>query len=173
VRLTAIYSSPLERCRETVEPLAAALRLPVVERSALIEMDAGGWTGRSLPQLRRSRHWPTVQREPSAFSFPGGGEGFVEARDRVVAEVERIARRHRRGRVAIATHGDLVRILIAHYAGAPLDAFQRIGIDAASVSVVATDGVGHSMVLLVNDIGGLDRFVPVSPKRRSSQKLRG
>lgn len=173
LRLTAIYSSPLERCRETVEPLAAALRVPVVERSALLEMDAGGWTGRSLRQLQRSRHWPTVQREPSAFSFPGGGEGFVEARDRVVTEAERIARRHRRGRVAIATHGDLVRILLAHYAGSPLDAFQRIGIDTASVSVVASDGGGHAQVLLMNDTGGLERFAPPSPRRRSSQKLRG
>ena len=31
VRPTAIYSSPLERCVQTVEPLAAACRLPVVE----------------------------------------------------------------------------------------------------------------------------------------------
>jgi probable phosphoglycerate mutase len=173
LRLTAVYSSPLERCRETVEPLAAALRLPVVERAGLIEMDAGGWTGRSLPQLRRSRHWTTVQRTPSAFRFPGGGEGFTEARDRVVAEAERIARRHRRGRVAVATHGDLVRILVAHYAGSPLDAFQHIGVDTASVSVVASDGAGRAQVLLVNDTGGLERFGPAPAKRRSSRKLRG
>src|SRR4029450_325495 len=36
VRLTAIYSSPLERCLETVAPLAARVRLPVVPRDALI-----------------------------------------------------------------------------------------------------------------------------------------
>jgi probable phosphoglycerate mutase len=173
VRLTAVYSSPLERCRETVTPLAAALRLPVHERAELIEMDAGDWTGRSLAQLRRSRHWRTVQATPSSFRFPGGGEGFEEARDRVVTEVERIARRHRRGRVAVATHGDLVRILVGHYTGSPLDAFQRIGIDTASVSVVATDGEGHAQVLLVNDTGGLERFGPGPAKRRSSRKLRG
>lgn len=173
LRVTAIYSSPLERCRQTVEPLAETTHLPVTLRDALIEMDAGDWTGRSLPQLRRSKHWSTVQQEPSAFRFPGDGESFVEAHARVVTEAERIARRHRRGRVVLVTHGDLVRILLAHYAGVPLDGFQRFGADTASVSVVATDGGGRAQVMLMNDTGDLDRFVPHATRSRSTRKLRG
>ena len=156
VKLTAIYSSPLERCVQTVEPLAAAQRLSVLPTPELIEMDAGSWTGRTLPQLRRTKLWKTVQESPSTFRFPDG-EAFVDAQRRAVAEVERIARRHRRGRVAVATHGDIVRIVLAHFAGTPLDEFQRIVIDAASVSVIAVDG-HRTRVLLVNDTGGLDRF---------------
>lgn len=90
------------------------------------------------------------------FRFPDG-EAFVDAQRRAVAEVERIARRHRRGRVAVATHGDIVRIVLAHLVGTPLDEFQRIVIDAASVSVIAVDG-HRTRMLLVNDTGGLDRF---------------
>jgi probable phosphomutase (TIGR03848 family) len=157
VRLTAIYSSPLERCVETVEPLAAAQRLSVVVRKELIEMHAGSWTGRSLAQLRRTKLWRTVQGGPSEFRFPDGGEGFLEAQARVVAEIERIAKRHRRGRVAIATHGDIARMAVAAFAGAPLDEFQRIVIDTASVSVITLDG-GTARVILVNDTGGLQRF---------------
>ncbi len=119
-------------------------------------MDAGSWTGRTLPQLRRTKLWRTVQESPSTFRFPDG-EAFVDAQRRAVAEVERIARRHRRGRVAVATHGDIVRIVLAHFAGTPLDEFQRIVIDAASVSVIAVDG-HRTRMLLVNDTGGLDRF---------------
>lgn len=182
VRLTAIYASPLERCAGTVAPLAAAQRLTVVERDELIEMDAGSWTGKRLSSLRRQRAWATVQRNPSEFRFPGG-ESFPEAQERTVAEVERVARRHRRGRVAIATHGDIVRILLAHFSGTPLDAFQRLVIDTASVSVVAIDG-GHARILLTNDTGGLDRFghAPVppweakpepTPRDRSRRKLAG
>ena len=156
VKLTAIYSSPLERCVQTVEPLAAAQRLSVLPTPDLIEMDAGSWTGRTLPQLRRTKLWKTVQESPSTFRFPDG-EAFVDAQRRAVAEVERIARRHRRGRVAVATHGDIVRIVLAHVAGTPLDEFQRIVIDAASVSVIAVDG-HRTRMLLVNDTGGLDRF---------------
>jgi probable phosphomutase (TIGR03848 family) len=157
VRLTAIYSSPLERCVQTVEPLAAQQRLDVVTREDLIEMDAGSWTGKSLARLRRTKRWHDVISAPASFRFPDGGEGFVEAQARAVAEIQRIARRHRRGRVAIATHGDIVRILLAHFEGAPLDAFQRIVVDTGSISVVALDG-GSPRVLLVNDTGGLERF---------------
>ena len=159
VRLTAIYSSPLERCLETVGPLGDAQRLVVVPRDALIEMDAGDWTGRSLGSLRRTRLWREVQDRPSTFRFPGG-EGFADAQARVVREVTRLARRHRRGRVAVATHGDIVRMLVAHFSGVRLDTFQRTVIDAASVSVVQLGG-GAPHVLLVNDTGdGLERFGP-------------
>lgn len=178
VRPTAIYSSPLERCVETVAPLAARCRLPIVTREELIEMDAGDWTGRPLGRLRRTRAWREVQRSPSTFAFPGGGEGFAAARDRAVAEVERIARRHRRGRVAIATHGDIARIVLAHFQGIDLDRFQHVVVDTGSVSVVHLDG-GVPHVLLLNDTGGLERFAadPAPPweaaRRATPTDVRG
>jgi broad specificity phosphatase PhoE len=159
VRLTAAYSSPLERCMETVQPLAAGQRLGIVPSEALVEMDCGEWTGRTLASLRRTKLWREVQRSPSTFRFPGG-ESFAEAQIRAVEEVERIARRHRRGRVAVATHGDIVRIVLAHATGAPLDEFQRTVVDTASVSVMQF-GKDRPHVLLVNDTGrGLERFAP-------------
>jgi len=161
VRLTAIYSSPLERCVQSVAPLARAQRLEVVRRPGLIEMDAGSWTGKPISRLRRTQRWKEVQTSPSTFRFPGGGESFAEARVRVVAEVEAIAKRHRRGRVLVATHGDIVRILLSHFEGAPLDAFQRTVVETASVSVLTIDG-GAARIHLVNDTGGLGRFAPTS-----------
>jgi probable phosphoglycerate mutase len=157
VRLTAIYSSPLERCVETVEPLAREQGLPISLDERLIEMDAGRWTNRRLSSVRRLAAWREVQHAPGTFRFPGG-ESFPEAFERVTAAVESIARRHRRGRVAIATHGDIVRLLVCHFAGTPLERFQRTVIDTASVSVILT-GRDMPRVLLVNDVGGgLERF---------------
>jgi len=167
VRLAAIYSSPLERCVQTVEPLATSKRLEVRSDAALIEMDAGRWTGRTLASLRRSRDWATVQRAPSQFRFPGG-ESFTQAHERIVGAAQRIAARHR-GNVVLATHGDLVRILVTHFGGAHLDQFQRILIDTASVSVVHLDG-GIPRVLLVNDTGGLERFAPRSRKASAATR---
>jgi probable phosphomutase (TIGR03848 family) len=163
LRPTAIYSSPLERCVQTVEPLAEACRLPVVRRDGLVEMHAGSWTGKRLARLRRTRSWRDVQASPATFRFPGGGESFAEAADRAMSELGAIARRHRRGRVVVATHGDIARVLLAELAGAPLDRFQRIVVDPASVSVIAMDGRGAASVLLVNDTGDLARFAPDGP----------
>jgi probable phosphomutase (TIGR03848 family) len=170
VRLTAVYSSPLERCVETVEPLAAARGLDVRTSEALVEMDSGRWTGRTLRSLRRNKLWQTVQRTPSRFQFPGG-ESFVDAEARVLDEIRRIAARHRRGRVAIGTHGDLVRVLLAHFAGAHLDEFQRMMADPASVSAVHLDD-GVPRVLLVNDTGSLRRFAPTPTEGRSGDGRR-
>jgi broad specificity phosphatase PhoE len=158
IRLTAVYTSPLERCIETIRPLTAARGLEPRISDALIEMDAGDWTGRTLPSVRRTRLWNTVQRNPSQFRFPGG-ESFVDAEARVLDEVERIATRHPRGRIVVGTHGDLVRVLIAHYTGAHLDQFQRVMADPASVSAVHL-GDGPPRILLVNDTGSLRRFAP-------------
>jgi broad specificity phosphatase PhoE len=147
----------------TIAPLAADRGLPAHRRSALIEMDAGTWTGRPLAQLRRTKAWRVLLETPSAFRFPEG-ESFPEAQARAIDEVSRIAAGHPRGSVAVATHGDIVRMLVAHYAGAHLDAFQRTLIETAAVSVVRIDG-GRPHVLLVNDVGGLHRFATPRGKR--------
>jgi probable phosphoglycerate mutase len=178
VRITAIYSSPLERCVETLEPLASSRRLEIRGSDALIEMDAGDWTGRTLRSLQRTKLWNTVQRSPSRFQFPAG-ESFVDAEARVLDEIERIVTRHPRGRVLIGTHGDLVRMLVSHYTGAHLDQFQRVLADPASVSVVHL-GDGVPRILLVNDTGSLRRFAPERRRRSNGgerdgakRKLRG
>jgi len=174
VRLHAVYSSPLERCVETLEPLAAARRLMIRTSEALIEMDAGAWTGRTLPSLRRTKLWNMVQRNPSRFRFPSG-ESFVEAEARLLAEVERIVARHPRGQVVVGTHGDLVGMVVSHYAGAHLDQFQRVTAEPASVSVVHV-GAGIPRILLVNDTGSLRRFAPdpsSSARDGHKRKLRG
>ena len=171
VRLSAVYSSPLERCVETIEPLARSNRLEVRFADGLIEMDAGRWTGRSLASLRRTKLWYRVQHDPSRFRFPGG-ESFVEAEARVLDEVERIAARHPNGRVALSTHGDIVGVLVSHFTGAHLDQFQRVVVDPGSVSVVHL-GDGVPRILLVNDTGSLRRFAPRPQGRTGGDGRRG
>jgi probable phosphomutase (TIGR03848 family) len=172
IRLAAVYSSPLDRCVETVAPLATAQHLDVEMREGLIEMDVGAWTNRSLAQVRRTRLWKDVIHRPSQFRFPDG-ESFADAQVRTLNELHAIAARHPRGRVAIASHGDVIRMAIAHFSGAHLDLFQRTVVDPASVSVVHL-GERGPRVALVNDTGGLERFAaPPRQKRNQQRNLRG
>jgi probable phosphomutase (TIGR03848 family) len=168
VRLTAVYSSPLDRCVETVAPLAARQRLDVVPRDGLIEMDVGAWTGRPLAQVRRTRLWKELIHRPSQFRFPDG-ESFADAQTRALAEIHAIAKRHPRGRVAVGSHGDIIRMVVAHLSGAHLDLFQRTIADPASVSAISLGDAGPH-VLLVNDTGSLQRF---APPPRGERNLRG
>ena len=164
VRLTAIRSSPLERCMETAAPLAAAHRLTLAPLDDLIEMDAGTWTNRTLATLGRTRLWQQIQRTPSQVAFPGG-ESFVEANARLVRALAGVAGRYPRGRVALVTHSDAIRMLLAHVSGAHLDEFQRMIADTASVSVVGV-GDGQPRLYLANDTdGSLARFGPARSRR--------
>jgi len=139
-RIAAIYSSPLERCRETAAPLSKRLGIPVTQMRELQEADCGDWTGRPLRQLARTKAWRTVQQTPSQFRFPAG-ESFVQMQARMLEAVALIRASHPRAAVAAFSHGDPIRLLVSSLAGAHLDGFQRIAIDAGSVStVVLGDG---------------------------------
>ena len=100
VRLTAVYSSPLDRCMQTMAPLAKRQHLDVVPRDGLLEMDVGAWTGRPLAQVRRTRLWKELIHRPSHVRFPEG-ESFADAQARALTEIDAIAARHPRGRVAV------------------------------------------------------------------------
>jgi probable phosphomutase (TIGR03848 family) len=153
IRVDAIYSSPLERCRETAAPLAKARRLSVHVRRSLIETGYGDWTGRSIAQVRKTKLWRTVEQVPSAIRFPGG-ESLLEVQARAVAEVNRIAQDHRKGIVVVVSHADPIRLVIAQVAGAHVDHLHRLVVDTGSICVVAL-GDGAPRLLKVNDTGDL------------------
>ena len=153
VKVDAMYASPLERCRETAAPLERDRRLRATVRKDLGEIGFGSWTGQSLARLSRNRLWSRVQFLPSRMRFPDG-ESFAEAQARGVAALEEIAAAHPKGTVAVFSHADLIRLLLAHYLGMHLDLFQRIMVDTASVSVVHL-GEGKPMILKMNDTGDL------------------
>ena len=158
VGIDALYSSPLLRCRQTAEPLARARGLPIRVREDLADVRVGRWAGRRLAQVTRTRLWRRATTAPLATPFPGG-ESLLDAHRRAVAEVHAIARAHLRDMAAVVTHADVIRMALAHLRGAPDEAFARLAIDPASVSVVRLDE-GPPRVLRVNDTGGLDGLGP-------------
>lgn len=149
--IAAIYSSPLERARETAAPIAGALRKPVRIERGLLECDFGDWTGQSLRRLMKKPEWTTVQRAPSMFRFPDG-ESFVEMQTRMADAVDRIRRHHAGKTVVCVSHADPIKALVAHATGTPLDLFQRIVISTCSVTAIMyTDS--SPIVLTVNSTG--------------------
>jgi probable phosphomutase (TIGR03848 family) len=163
VPITAMYSSPLERCLETAEPVAAQKRLSVTPADDLGEVRYGDWTGRTLAQLSRTRLWKVVQSSPSNARFPNG-ESLLEVQERAAREILRIAAMHPRGVVAAFSHADVIRLLLAHFSGMHVDLFQRLVISPASVTALAL-GDGIPRVLRVNDTGAVADLIPAKPRR--------
>src|SRR5262245_19759251 len=151
-QVDAVYTSPLERARETAAPIATARELkPAIDRG-LLECDFGDWTGAELKKLMKLPEWRSVQGYPSGFRFPGG-ESFVEMQDRMVSAVGQLVARHRGGVVVCVSHADPIKAAVAHALGTHLDLFQRIVISTCSITAVSY-GLGGPVVLTVNSTGG-------------------
>ena len=142
VPLSALVSSPLERCRETAASIARAQPVPlrVTPERGLVECDYGAWEGRALKELAREKLWKAVQRHPAGVTFPEG-EAMAAMAARVVEAVRRhdarVEEAHGPHAVwAAVTHGDPLKAVLADALGLHLDSFQRLHVDPASVSVV-------------------------------------
>ena len=165
--IRAVYSSTLERCMETAEPLATAKGLEVRSVDALRDVDYGDWSGRTMGTVRRTTLWRRLTVLPADTRFPNG-ESLREVQSRMVAEVTRIVDRHPGGMVAVFSHADPIKLVLAHFLGVHVDLFGRIVCHAGSVSAVAA-GDGPPHVLRLNDTGDL---ADLAPPRRPSRRAR-
>ncbi|RPI91491.1 MAG: MSMEG_4193 family putative phosphomutase [Chloroflexi bacterium] len=158
-RIAAIYSSPLERTMETAQAIAAhypALSVQALE--GVGEVRYGKWQGEKLSRLRREPRWEIIQVYPSRAHFPGG-EAIRQAQARAVDALESLVGRHPNQRVAIVSHSDIIKLIVAHYLGAHVDFFQRIEISPASLTIIAL-GTGRPYIIRVNDTSYLASLRP-------------
>lgn len=148
VPIKAIYASPLERAVETAAPIAAVRKLDVQLEPGLIETDYGKWQGRSLASLRVQKIWKVIQGTPSRAKFPEG-EAFYECQTRIVAALDSIAGKHKpQDMIACVFHADPIKLAVAHYIGLPLDHFQRLSCDTASLTALYIGESGANLIKL-------------------------
>ncbi len=150
--VTALYTSPVQRCRETARLAGTSWNLTPVPYRSFTEVDYGTWTGRSLSSLRRTKLWRMLFVAPSRVSFPGG-ETLGDVQARAVAACEALAERHGKHTVAVVSHGDVIKAVLAHYLGVHLDLFQRLVVAPASASLIHLPDGGFPQVIFVNDTG--------------------
>lgn len=155
--LAAAYTSPLERCRETSALLLAGTGLKARIERGLNECDYGDWAGKPMKELVKEDLWKVIQAHPAGVRFPGG-EAMAEMSSRSVEAVRRrdaeVAAASGDGAVWLAVaHGDIIKAVLADALGMHLDAFQRIVVDPASLSVVRYTAK-RSYVLAMNSHAG-------------------
>ncbi|MDH3307474.1 MAG: histidine phosphatase family protein [Acidimicrobiia bacterium] len=154
VKLGAVYTSPITRTAETAAIIAARHGLTPLVEDGIQEVDFGMWQGRTLNQLRRLKLWRQVQLTPSQVRFPGG-ESFPEMQTRAVDACNRLGTGKKT--IVLVSHSDVIKAILAHYLGQPLDLFQRIIVQPASISIVHLNPGGFPMVETINSFAPVQR----------------
>ena len=165
--LDAVYSSDLERARETAAIVAEPHQLPVKELPDLREVDVGSWSGLTRAEAE--------ERFPNAFRcWAEGGDGwddgetYEQLSERVVGAVLAIAARHPRERVLLVAHGGSIRAVHAAALGVDVHAYRRIQRvePNATLSAVCVEDGRLTELCRAED---LDRFlVDDQPRRRAA-----
>jgi 2,3-bisphosphoglycerate-dependent phosphoglycerate mutase len=155
--LAAAVTSPLERCTDTARILLRGTGVRARVDRGLTECDYGEGTGRPMKELMKEELWKAVQAHPAGVRFPGG-EAMAEMSARAIRSVRawdtRVAGESGDDAVWLAVaHGDVIKSVLAAALGVHLDAFQRIVVDPASLSVVRYTP-HRSYVLAMNTTDG-------------------
>uniref|UniRef100_Q022V0 Phosphoglycerate mutase n=1 Tax=Solibacter usitatus (strain Ellin6076) TaxID=234267 RepID=Q022V0_SOLUE len=151
--LAAVYTSPLERALETAQPIAARHALVPCPVEGLGELQFGDWEGRSFAELGALEDWRRFNSCRGSVR-PPGGELMMESQMRMIRECESLARRHPDAEIAVVSHGDPLRSLIAHCLGIPLDLMLRFEISPGSLSVMQAAPC-EVRILSVNQTAGV------------------
>jgi probable phosphomutase (TIGR03848 family) len=157
LELAAAVTSPLERCKDTASIMLRGTGVRARVERGLTECDYGDWTGRPMKELVKEDLWKVVQAHPAGVRFPGG-EAMAEMSSRAVRSVRawdaRVADATGEDAVWLAVaHGDVIKSVLADALGVHLDAFQRIVVDPASLSVIRYTPQ-RSYVLAMNTVDG-------------------
>jgi broad specificity phosphatase PhoE len=180
IALSALYSSPLLRARQTAQAVAAlqGSRVPPAMRQMeetgeatashaaqtlalqvvpeLYEMDYGQFTGRDYDEVA-----PDMEQVLDAWRlgfvdqpFPGG-ESPVLAQHRIRPFLARVLDQARHADVAVVAHGRINRVLLASLTGAGLTRLEEFPQSNAAITQLEV-GPGAVLVRRLNDTSHLD-----------------
>ncbi|MDB5370389.1 MAG: histidine phosphatase family protein [Roseomonas sp.] len=148
--LDALYTSPLERCVETASVIGRHVSLPYMCMEDATEIDFGAWTGQDFTALAGQPAWMLWNAQRDQATAPGG-EAMAAVRSRIVALLQALRLRHPGQRIALVSHGDVIKAAMGHYLGLPLQASARFDIAPASLSI-AVLWEGGGKILQMNEV---------------------
>ena len=147
--IDALYSSPMQRARQTAEPFASASGLEMHIRDHLREFDHEGSS--YVPTEVLKANDPEAYRERIASGFIDEGFDAARFRSEVVAEVDRIVTDHRGQRVAVVCHGGVINAYLGHCLEFPMEDYMRFDVDYSSVSRVMVSSKFQRSIASVNE----------------------
>ena len=134
--LDAVYVSPALRARETIQPFVEKTAQALIVESDLQEINFGSWEGMSFEEIQAQApelvtQWALNQMD---FVFPGGE--CLEIFWKRVCRIGDMLAAAPGQRIAVVTHGGVIRYLLCHFLGLTPDQHRKFRIDLGSISTL-------------------------------------
>jgi probable phosphoglycerate mutase len=151
----AVVTSPMARARETAEPVASALGLPIRVEEDLRECAFGEWEGLTFAEVEEG--WPDEVTAWLAATdvAPPGGESFDAVAARVARARDRLIARYAGRLVVVVSHVTPVKTLVRLALEAPPQALYRMELSPASLTTVQWFPDGNASLRAFNDTAHL------------------
>jgi broad specificity phosphatase PhoE/ribonuclease HI len=153
--VTAVVSSPLLRARQTAQPVADALGVPLTVHDGLIETDFGAWEGLTFAEARARDPELHGRWLTDTSVAPPGGESMDAVHRRVRRVRDQLIAEHDAATLVVVSHVTPTKALLRMALDAGPSLLHRLHLDVASLSVAEFYPDGPATVRLVNDTGHL------------------
>ena len=145
--IASVQTSPLERARETAQPIASATGVELEACEGIVELEFGAWTGRPFESLADDPLW-SGWNAVRAMHRPPGGESMLEAQARIVKVMEALRQAYPDHSVVLVSHSDVIKAALLYHLGLPIEAYDRLEIAPASISTLAVGDWGSKLIRL-------------------------
>lgn len=154
-QLDAIYTSDLDRAKETAECVGKRLGLTVCPEKAFRELSFGDWEGLTYQEI--SSRWPEEAEKlftaPDELVIPHG-ETFRDLQKRALDKIYSLYEKHIDQTVAVFAHGAINKTILAGLMHIPLHYLWSLRQDNTAVNILRLDD-GYVMVELINSTSHL------------------
>ena len=155
--LDRIYVSPLDRALATAQEIANVKGIPITINEYFKEINFGEWEGYTIPELTEKFGKPYIDFFKNPFEHPMPGEGsFQNVGKRAMAGYEEIMKNHKGEKIAIVSHGGLLRVLLVELLGLDFNIYQSMWLTNTSITVVDIYEDGRKYLMTLNDKAHLE-----------------
>ena len=157
--ITAVYTSPLKRARDTAEKIAAACGVPMEERQGFTNLALGPWEGHPKTEVAQEypEEWELWMRNPERLHLPQA-ETFSQVQSRSFSNLRNLISLHEGETFAVVSHRTILKPMTAACLGISEPYFWRLHFDMASYSILTYEKIRGFTLTLLNETGHLSRI---------------
>ena len=136
MNISAIYSSPIERAKNTAEIVGEQTSIDVRIDERLIELDMGKFTGMPYDEIFKKHGNVFLKFYDGELEIAHNGvETFVQVKNRVLSMIDHVLKEHENENVLLVTHMDPIKAMISTIMDANANSMFELIIENASLTV--------------------------------------